>query len=124
MMYTSVVCLSCLLYHFVSCFSSSVFFFLVYFFFFKQKTAYEMRISDWSSDVCSSDLKAAHYQPVLSPEPLGELDFSYDLRDHQKLPQLFSVALRPRGMSEAAFVKPRPELSVIWLSHACRGAST
>src|SRR3546814_7644461 len=30
--------------------------FLVFFFFFKQKTAYEMRISDWSSDVCSSDL--------------------------------------------------------------------
>src|SRR3546814_8511659 len=28
------------------------------FFFFKQKTAYEMRISDWSSDVCSSDLMA------------------------------------------------------------------
>src|SRR3546814_5756438 len=31
---------------------------LVCFFFFKQKTAYEMRISDWSSDVCSSDLLA------------------------------------------------------------------
>src|SRR3546814_4424871 len=31
------------------------FFFLC--FFFKQKTAYEMRISDWSSDVCSSDLR-------------------------------------------------------------------
>src|SRR3546814_3905463 len=30
---------------------------LVLFFFFKQKTAYEMRISDWSSDVCSSDLE-------------------------------------------------------------------
>src|SRR3546814_13076025 len=30
----------------------------VVFFFFKQKTAYEMRISDWSSDVCSSDLFA------------------------------------------------------------------
>src|SRR3546814_3153560 len=29
---------------------------LFFFFFFKQKTAYEMRISDWSSDVCSSDL--------------------------------------------------------------------
>src|SRR3546814_9983925 len=29
---------------------------LIIFFFFKQKTAYEMRISDWSSDVCSSDL--------------------------------------------------------------------
>src|SRR3546814_3150393 len=32
---------------------------LFFFFFFKQKTAYEMRISDWSSDVCSSDLIAA-----------------------------------------------------------------
>src|SRR3546814_732353 len=32
--------------------------FLFYFFFFKQKTAYEMRISDWSSDVCSSDLSS------------------------------------------------------------------
>src|SRR3546814_3964543 len=30
------------------------------FFFFKQKTAYEMRISDWSSDVCSSDLLRHH----------------------------------------------------------------
>src|SRR3546814_3382719 len=30
-----------------------------FFFFFKQKTAYEMRISDWSSDVCSSDLLLA-----------------------------------------------------------------
>src|SRR3546814_4240744 len=31
----------------------------VLFFFFKQKTAYEMRISDWSSDVCSSDLSGS-----------------------------------------------------------------
>src|SRR3546814_3334874 len=36
----------------VSCYCDSGFLF----FFFKQKTAYEMRISDWSSDVCSSDL--------------------------------------------------------------------
>src|SRR3546814_6496010 len=36
------------------------------FFFFKQKTAYEMRISDWSSDVCSSDLR----RPLtVSPHP-------------------------------------------------------
>src|SRR3546814_8409524 len=33
--------------------------YMCFFFFFKQKTAYEMRISDWSSDVCSSDLKDA-----------------------------------------------------------------
>src|SRR3546814_7406693 len=32
--------------------------FCLFFVFFKQKTAYEMRISDWSSDVCSSDLDA------------------------------------------------------------------
>src|SRR3546814_8073276 len=32
---------------------------MLFFFFFKQKTAYEMRISDWSSDVCSSDLPGA-----------------------------------------------------------------
>src|SRR3546814_4073948 len=40
------------------------------FFFFKQKTAYEMRISDWSSDVCSSDLDAEH---AISSAPLREL---------------------------------------------------
>src|SRR3546814_20849818 len=36
------------------------------FFFFKQKTAYEMRISDWSSDVCSSDLDGTRLSPVFS----------------------------------------------------------
>src|SRR3546814_1300577 len=53
----------------------------VFFFFFKQKTAYEMRISDWSSDVCSSDLKAnpQRYteqdhrdQEGNAPAPVGE----------------------------------------------------
>src|SRR3546814_9358722 len=42
--------------------------FICEFFFFKQKTAYEMRISDWSSDVCSSDLLAvqiADFDPVV-----------------------------------------------------------
>src|SRR3546814_3042659 len=57
-----------------------------FFFFFKQKTAYEMRISDWSSDVCSSDLSvftrlqgpfaAAAYAPQQRPD-LGSL-----ARDH------------------------------------------
>src|SRR3546814_5241064 len=38
----------------------------MFFFFFKQKTAYELRISDWSSDVCSSDLKVvAHNADAL-----------------------------------------------------------
>src|SRR3546814_10347901 len=42
--------------------------FAVFFcFFFKQKTAYEMRISDWSSDVCSSDLGDMLVGPTISP---------------------------------------------------------
>src|SRR3546814_9310121 len=42
--------------------------FMIGVFFFKQKTAYEMRISDWSSDVCSSDLRCSH--------PLGTIPIS------------------------------------------------
>src|SRR3546814_14556752 len=38
-------------------------------FFFKQKTAYEMRISDWSSDVCSSDLTRSIMSRRLSQQP-------------------------------------------------------
>src|SRR3546814_1977073 len=41
----------------------------VVFFFFKQKTAYEMRISDWSSDVCSSDLLDLGRDPRLGGGP-------------------------------------------------------
>src|SRR3546814_16722552 len=44
---------------------------LFLFFFFKQKTAYEMRISDWSSDVCSSDLADAAGAAALHRAPLG-----------------------------------------------------
>src|SRR3546814_4168988 len=43
----------------------------LFFFFFKQKTAYEMRISDWSSDVCSSDLLlTSSTHPVISGRAL------------------------------------------------------
>src|SRR3546814_5546686 len=47
---------------------------MCFFFFIKQKTAYEMRISDWSSDVCSSDLlgprrSSAIPSPVCAPLP-------------------------------------------------------
>src|SRR3546814_9122459 len=43
------------------------------FFFFKQKTAYEMRISDWSSDVCSSDLLAFNDVEEAVAETFGEI---------------------------------------------------
>src|SRR3546814_16419235 len=41
-----------------------------YFFFFKQKTAYEMRISDWSSDVCSSDLVGPGQRRNIARRPM------------------------------------------------------
>src|SRR3546814_2055687 len=50
-----------------------------FFFFFKQKTAYEMRISDWSSDVCSSDLRDERragldkYRRHFSPESASSI---------------------------------------------------
>src|ERR1051326_9272593 len=45
---------------------------VVFFFFFKQKTAYEIKECDWSSDVCSSDLNTHERHPVVSlPAPVG-----------------------------------------------------
>src|SRR3546814_4619639 len=61
------------------------------FFFFKQKTAYEMRISDWSSDACSSDLLGVRHVQRLSRiifgngirgtmnDRLGEFDLDRDV---------------------------------------------
>src|SRR3546814_6219360 len=52
---------------------------MLMFFFFKQKTAYEMRISDWSSDVCSSDLDSRivgrQAKPTLITAALGVRQF-------------------------------------------------
>src|SRR3546814_1916107 len=53
-------------------FSIHYVFFFLFFFFFKQKTAYEMRISDWSSDVCSSDLPARVSQRKLLELAIGQ----------------------------------------------------
>src|SRR3546814_8619120 len=57
---------------------------MLLFFFFKQKTAYEMRISDWSSDVCSSDLSPAVTTDTLIPRPETELLVELAL---QRLPE-------------------------------------
>src|SRR3546814_6126845 len=50
------------------------------FFFFKQKTAYEMRISDWSSDVCSSDLMPRLFIPSCRRNPGSAADLPADQR--------------------------------------------
>src|SRR3546814_3981138 len=48
---------------------------VLFFFFFKQKTAYEMRISDWSSDVCSSDLHEFQFAAFLVEPGDGGAEF-------------------------------------------------
>src|SRR3546814_3237003 len=78
-------------------------------FFFKQKTAYEMRISDWSSDVCSSDLmqkdqgfgtsqfvESARYQHALETElarTIGNLQQVRGARIHLAIPKPSAFAI-------------------------------
>src|SRR3546814_7829742 len=62
--------------------------FWFYFFFFKQKTAYEMRISDWSSDVCSSDLALRVYAGLDRPSLDGHLVLREGERMTRSDPQL------------------------------------
>src|SRR5213083_1283616 len=45
---------------------------LIFFFFFKQKTAYEITASDWSSDVCSSDLQLIRQRAFRLPQDAGD----------------------------------------------------
>src|SRR3546814_1848951 len=57
----------------------------VFFFFFKQKTAYDMRISDWNSDVCSSDLDARFFgliQKDAKPDDCSEHQIRLDADRH------------------------------------------
>src|SRR3546814_3260911 len=61
--------------------------FFMFFFFFKQTTAYEMRISDWSSDVCSSDLFEVVDRIDDDHPPLAERQGQMQAADH--LPNLF-----------------------------------
>src|SRR3546814_14118364 len=76
-------------------------------FFFKQKTAYEMRISDWSSDVCSSDLSSAEsesFSPIIKSlsSLAGGLDRA-NLGDfgHVIFEQLLDAVLQRRGRGRA-----------------------
>src|SRR3546814_8117109 len=57
-------------------------------FFFKQKTAYEMRISDWSSDVCSSDLPTTctlYAEKLISDGVLSEAEAVQMVEDYRQL---------------------------------------
>src|SRR3546814_8454113 len=74
---------------------------LCYFFFFKQKTAYEMRISDWISDVCSSDLVGkligrAHALPATSDRNLTAQFDDAIRRQAEIFHRAFRIAQHPR----------------------------
>src|SRR3546814_3408984 len=65
----------------------------MYFFFFKQKTAYEMRISDWSSDVCSSDLVLGGIWMMVLSSRSGSIDSVSD--DVQRTGKIQTTDLGP-----------------------------
>src|SRR3546814_1205380 len=65
------------------------------FFFFKQKTAYEMRISDWSSDVCSSDLEQRPEAEAVRAAIVGDDGEFLDAVPQQAGDQMFRIARKP-----------------------------
>src|SRR3546814_5064862 len=75
-----------------------------FFFFFKQKTAYEMRISDWSSDVCSSDLSFLRY--TLVGEPTAQVPVAQEIESLKLYLEIekmrFEDRLRPHFSVEPA----------------------
>src|SRR3546814_5464826 len=77
-------------------------------FLFKQKTAYEMRISDWSSDVCSSDLRAE-----LGPEAKAADALIENVRILQRLPGL--VKRIEEAFPEKGGAPPPPPLTEVRL---------
>src|SRR3546814_930307 len=78
------------------------------FFFFKQKTAYEMRISDWSSDVCSSDLPGLRRRAIASRSLLVMLKF--DGKAVAAALCAASAAFLPLGVQAQAAVGPHADL--------------
>src|SRR3546814_4649723 len=104
--------------------------FYLMFFFFKQKTAYEMRISDWSSDVCSSDLMVSslterNSEVTLRALELGAVDFvtkpKLGLRDGLMEYSLLiadkiraAAHSRPRYAAPPATTAPRKQLTHVF----------
>src|SRR3546814_7298144 len=88
------------------------------FLFFKKRTAYEMRISDWSSDVCSSDLEhKALLQPDEVPEPHGAVPAGRGgkapVRRHGNAGHLARVAGEDVLQASAALEVPEPHRAVV-----------
>src|SRR3546814_1882067 len=72
---------------------------VLFFFFFKQKTAYEMRISDWSSDVCSSDLLNQQRQLTIGADLAQGVVSGVAMQDIHNLPLMKNMPLGVHEMS-------------------------
>src|SRR3546814_7350325 len=77
-----------------------------FFFFFKQKTAYEMRISDWSSDVCSSDLVGAEKVGAAGPGRIGDGHMFCAELDGDGIEIKLEIAADAHGAFQAAAEHP------------------
>src|SRR3546814_3919462 len=82
---------------------------MYFFFFFKQKTAYDMRISDWSSDVCSSDLPAV---PVIFVDTLKMFPETLEYRE---------TLISTFGIENSWVVTPDPDVLASKDDKACAG---
>src|SRR3546814_4279131 len=85
-----------------------------FFFFFKQKTAYEMRISDWSSDVCSSDLQPFRLRPIILSETFHGVE-KWQAPEH---PLSISFASLSQWWTKAASQQPRADSTAPFPSSA------
>src|SRR3546814_2550405 len=88
------------------CFTlSSVFALCLGFFFFKQKTAYEMRISDWSSDVCSSDLQQPAQPEAVAAKLLHMTELDEFIVDQRQVRACQQTLIGPAFQPHAFMVK-------------------
>src|SRR3546814_6193625 len=78
----------------------------MFFFFFKQKTAYEMRISDWSSDVCSSDLPRWYCQQIAPGNLLAAWEIYQPFPSDQAVTSGYSAEDGNKGESEQQAMHP------------------
>src|SRR5213594_4847190 len=103
--------LLCLFFLFIRMFFFICFFF---FFFFKQKTAYEISVRDWSSDVCSSDL---HHRRARAKEERGRVGGARQVRDQvarlaaERCACVVEAHLGPQGVELAREPRRDPSLT-------------
>src|SRR3546814_3225723 len=88
---------------------------MMLFFFFKQKTAYEMRISDWSSDVCSSDLLGVNRNP---PAPTKKAQVIYGNQSVRSVSRLKPATSGPSQASGLFNLPGSQDLVSAWMHAA------